>query len=90
MIDGVGKSGTNRIDVARGAEQGGRVAAVGDKPMRGPSASVESAVFELVSGGAPVDSARVAAVRAAIAEGRYAVNPQVIAEKMVALDLPER
>lgn len=90
MIDGVGKSGSNRIDVARGAEQGGRVAAIGDKPLRAPSASVESAVFEQVSAGAPVDTAKVAAVRAAIADGRYAIDPRAIAEKMIALDLSGR
>jgi negative regulator of flagellin synthesis FlgM len=90
MIDGVGKSGSNRIDVARGAGEGSRVAAVGDTAARTRSAVVESAVFELVSAGAPVDAAKVASVRAAIAAGRYAVDPQAIAEKMVALDLPER
>jgi len=90
MIDGVGKGGSNRIDVARGAEQGSRVAAVGDKSPRAGSAAVESAVFELVSAGAPVDTAKVAAVRAAIAEGRYAVDPRAIAEKMIALDLSGR
>ncbi|MGQ0660659.1 flagellar biosynthesis anti-sigma factor FlgM [Sphingosinicella sp.] len=90
MIDGVGKSGSNRIDVARGAEQGGRVAAVGEKTAGARSAAVESAVFELVSAGAPVDAAKVASVRAAIAEGRYSVDPGAIAQKMVALDLPER
>ncbi len=88
MIDGVGKSGSNRIDAARGAEKGSRIAAVGDKPARAQSGGVESAVFELVSAGAPVDSAKVAAVRAAIAEGRYAVDPRAVADKMVALDLP--
>jgi flagellar biosynthesis anti-sigma factor FlgM len=90
MIDGVGKSGSNRIDVARGAEQGSRVAAVGDKASRAPSATVESAVFELVSAGAPVDAAKVASIRAAIAERRYAIDPRGIADRMVALDLPER
>lgn len=89
MIDGVGRSGANRIDVARGASEGSRAAAVGDK-TRAPSAAVESAVFELVSAGPPIDMAKVAAVRAAIAEGRYPVNPQAIADAMVALDLPER
>jgi negative regulator of flagellin synthesis FlgM len=90
MIDGVGKSGSNPIDVARGAEKGGRVAAVGDKAQRGRSSAVESAVFELVSAGAPIDTAKVASVRAAIAEGRYAIDPHAIADKMVSLDLAER
>jgi negative regulator of flagellin synthesis FlgM len=90
MIDGVGKSGSSRIDVARGAGEGGRVAAVDGKGQRDRSTAVESAVFELVSAGAPVDAAKVASVRAAIAEGRYVIDPRGIAEKMVALDLPER
>jgi negative regulator of flagellin synthesis FlgM len=47
-------------------------------------------VFELVAGGPPVDSARVAAIRAAIAEGRYPVDPEKIAERMLALDFPLR
>ena len=47
-------------------------------------------VMMLVKAGAPVDAAKVAAVRAAIAEGRYPVDPRAIAEAMVALDLPER
>lgn len=90
MIDGVGKSGSDRIDVARGAEQGGRVSVVVGKAPRDRSAAVESAVFELVSAGAPIDAAKVASVRAAIAEGRYAIDPRAIAGKMVALDLPEQ
>lgn len=90
MIDGVGKSGSNRIDVARGAGEGSRVSALGGKLARDRSSAVESAVFELVSAGAPVDAAKVSSIRAAIAEGRYAIDPRAIADKMVALDLPER
>ncbi len=37
--------------------------------------------------GVPVDMARIAAIKAAIASGDYPVNPAAIAEKMVALDL---
>jgi negative regulator of flagellin synthesis FlgM len=42
----------------------------------------------MASQGAPVDSAKVAAVRAAIAEGRYPINPDKIAAAMIDLDLP--
>ena len=38
--------------------------------------------------GAPVDMDRVAAIKAAIASGNYPVDPAVIADKMLALDLP--
>jgi negative regulator of flagellin synthesis FlgM len=89
MIDGVGKSGSGRIELARGADKSAPAAAVG-KAGAQPGAPVESAVFELVSSGAPVDSAKVAQIRAAIAEGRYPVDPGKIAERMIALDLPER
>ncbi|MGI4879837.1 MAG: flagellar biosynthesis anti-sigma factor FlgM [Janthinobacterium lividum] len=37
---------------------------------------------------APVDTAKVDRVRMALAAGSYAVDPAMIAEKMVALDLP--
>ena len=36
----------------------------------------------------PVDESRVASLRAAIADGSYAVDPLAIADKMIALDLP--
>jgi negative regulator of flagellin synthesis FlgM len=39
--------------------------------------------------GPPVDSDKVAAIRSAIAEGRYPVNPARIAEAMLSLDLPQ-
>ncbi len=36
----------------------------------------------------PVDTARVDALRSAIAEGRYPVDPDAVAAKMIALDRP--
>jgi negative regulator of flagellin synthesis FlgM len=90
MIDGVGKSGPGRIDLAQGAGKSATPAAVGSATARGTTGPVESAVFELVAGGPPVDSAKVAAIRTAIAEGRYPVDANKIAERMMALDLPAR
>jgi len=89
MIDGVGKSGPGPIDLGRAEKSAGpaRVANAGIRSGEGP---VESAVFGLVSGGAPVDGAKVAAIRAAIAQGRYPVDADKIAERMIALDLPQR
>jgi negative regulator of flagellin synthesis FlgM len=88
MIDGVGKSGPGRVDLSR-ADQGGAAVPVSGISVRGREGGVESAVFELVSGGAPIDGAKVAAIRAAIAEGRYPVDAGKIAERMIALDLPQ-
>ena len=89
MIDGVGKTGPGRIDVVR-PDQNAPVAAIGSTNVRSRDGTVTSAVFELVQSGPPVDSAKVAAIRTAIAEGRYPVDPQTIAARMLALDLPER
>ncbi len=47
-----------------------------------------SAVAELASAGAPVDAGKIAAIRAAIAEGRYPVDPEKIAARMIEIDLP--
>ena len=89
MIDGVGKSGPGPIDLGR-AEKGAGPARVANAGIRSGEGPVESAVFGLVSGGAPVDGAKVAAIRTAITEGRYPVDADRIAERMIALDLPQR
>jgi negative regulator of flagellin synthesis FlgM len=89
MIDGVGKGGAGRIDLAR-QEKGAAVAPVrGDGP-RAAEGGVKSAVLELVSGGAPVDTAKVESVRAAIRDGRYPVDADRIAARILEVDLPRR
>lgn len=89
MIDGVGKGGTGRIDLSR-QEKGATVSPLRSDGSRAPEGGVKSAVLELVSGGPPVDASRVEAVRAAIRDGRYPVNPGRIAQRMLDLDLPRR
>lgn len=89
MIDGVGNSGAGRIELKRTAlEAGSPVAQVGAAAERPGGAPAGNAIADLVAAGPPVDSAKVAAIRAAIAEGRYPVDPLKIAERMIALDLP--
>ena len=89
MIDGVGKSGPGAIDLGR-VEKGAAPAPVVNSGIRSGQSPVESSVLGLVSGGAPVDGAKVATIRAAIAQGRYPVDADRIAERMIALDLPQR
>jgi negative regulator of flagellin synthesis FlgM len=89
MIDGVGKGGAGRIDLAR-QEKGSAVSPLRNDGARAPAGGVQSAVLELVSGGAPVDSAKVEAVRAAIQGGRYPVDADRIAQRMLDFDLPRR
>jgi len=90
MIDGVGKSGAGRLGAPRGAGQSAPSNPVAGVSTEGRQGAVASAVFDLVAGGPPVDSAKVARIRAAIAEGRYPVDADRIAERMIALDLPSK
>ena len=51
-------------------------------------AETQSPATRMAAEGAPVDSAKVAEIKAAIASGNYPVDPEKIAEKMIDLDLP--
>jgi negative regulator of flagellin synthesis FlgM len=85
MIDGIGKSGAGRIDLQRvGAQQPAAGA-----PVKGgaPSPAAGGTVADLVNAGPPVDGGKVSEIRQAIAEGRYAIDPERIAEAMIASDL---
>jgi negative regulator of flagellin synthesis FlgM len=86
MIDGVGPSGPGRIGVGRSEQNANVVPLNPNAPAR--QSGAESAVFDLAQSGPPVDAEKVAAVRAAIAAGRYPVDAEKIAERMIALDLP--
>lgn len=89
MVDGIGKSGTGRIDAQRAAlGKAAAAAPVATVANGARSTNVGGAVADLVASGPPVDSDKVAQIRAAIAAGRYPVDPGKIAEAMVALDLP--
>jgi len=91
MIEGVGKTGPGRIGAARGAvEASSPAVATGGATTRGGAGTVQSSVLSLVAEGPPIDSAKVDAIRAAISEGRYPVDADKIAERMIALDLPRR
>ena len=89
MIDGVGKSGAGRIDIAR-QDKGAPIGAARGAGPRIAEGAVKSEVLELVSGGPPVDTSKVEAVRAAIREGRYPVDANRIAIRMLDVDLPRR
>lgn len=85
MIDGIGKSSTGRIDLrGAGARQDAAVAPVGETAASTRSGGVGGAMSELLSMGAPVDTDKVSAIREAIAQGRYSVDPDAIAERMIA------
>lgn len=92
MINGIGSTGKGRIDTARTDPALRGTATAATSPLAsGATDKIEkpsNPAADLASLGAPVDAQKVAEIRAAIAEGRYPVNPEAIAEKMIALDLP--
>ena len=91
MINGIGKGGNGRIEANRSAPGQGVSADVharNDSRKLG-HITVGSLVSDIASSGAPIDGAKVAAIKQAIAEGRYPVNAERIADAMLALDLPE-
>ncbi len=52
--------------------------------------TVSTPASRMAAQGAPVDVARIARIKQAIASGNYPVDPDKIAEKMLDLDLPLR
>jgi negative regulator of flagellin synthesis FlgM len=91
MINSVGQAVSSPIDVAKLREGAKAKAASGVDALSTnaePSEVASTPASRMAAQGAPVDTDKVAAIKAAIASGNYPVNPQVIAEKMIALDLP--
>ena len=89
MINGIGKAGAGRLELVRGsAERSASVVKSSEPLSQQNMTGVSSTVAELASAGAPVDTGKVAAIRAAIAEGRYPVDPEKIAARMLEIDLP--
>jgi len=95
MINGIGPKGTGRIDpsatqgVQRNAS-GGQVSAVDAVEAVGETAAAANPARDLAEQGAPIDYARIQQIRAAIANGAYALEVKAIAARMIALDLPPR
>lgn len=88
MINGVGDKALGRVELAKlGLDRATPASRPGEGLVRDKVASPTSPAAEMAAKGAPVDSDKVAAIRAAIAEGRYPVDPEKIAERMIALDL---
>ena len=77
--------------VSSAAVRGGSakaVSAVTESRTAGDQTAIrQSDAATIASEGAPIDQAKVADIRAAIAEGSYIVDPQKLAQKMIALDL---
>ncbi len=89
MIDGIGKGWLAPVAAANNREPA-RVAGRDTLPATAAAGPVLSRIARDLSASPPVDGAKVARLRQAIASGTYTVDPQKIAERMVALETPFR
>ena len=92
-----GTDAVDRVEARRAAgPQGfvqrfpGDACRLGDLGHAAGAGNVSSPAAKLAQLGAPIDAEKIAAIRTAIAEGRYPVDPKAIATKMVDLDLPAK
>lgn len=89
MINSIGQNLGAAIEASR-LREGGKTRAPASPggPVASSVANSASPAARLAAEGAPVDMDRIAAIKSAIASGNYPVNPDAIAERMIALDLP--
>lgn len=90
MISAVGPTGIARAIELR-SDSVGKSEPVAKVDPAGPQASgaVTTPAAELAAQGAPIDEAKVASIREAIANGTYKIDAKAIADRMIALDLPK-
>lgn len=87
MIDGVGKASAGRLELVRSSSERAEAPARTGSTGQRVEGTVSSPVSDMAAMGAPIDAGKIAEIRAAIAEGRYPVDPAAIAAKMIELDL---
>jgi negative regulator of flagellin synthesis FlgM len=90
MISAIGSTGMARAVQLQGdtvvrSEPVSKTAAGGTEAAKAQA----TPAAEMAAQGAPIDMDKVAAIRAKIADGSYKIDPQAIADRMIALDLPE-
>lgn len=85
MIQGPSDKGIGRTDLYRTSVN--RTAAVQPAAVgNAPVAAVKTPAAEMAALGAPVDEAKIAAIKAAIAEGHYAIDSKRIVEAMIGFE----
>ncbi len=90
MIKSVGPALSAAIEAAKLREgaQTRATAKVTAETETETAQSISTPAARMAAQGAPIDTARIARVKQAIASGNYPVDPEKIAERMLDLDLP--
>lgn len=91
MIKGIGQTPASRVELGRTpATTDGKPVSRTEAMGRALGTDTESsAIATIVAAGPPVDTDKVARIKAQIADGSYAINPRAIADKMIQHDLGE-
>jgi len=91
MINAVGPAGIARTANVRseGVAKNEPVAKVESADAQA-SGTITTPAAELAAQGAPIDTAKVASIREAIANGSYKIDAKAIADRMIELDLPTK
>jgi negative regulator of flagellin synthesis FlgM len=93
MIKSVGQAMSAAVEAAK-LRESGQTRAPAQASQATPAAAsaaaetVATPASRMAAQGAPIDTARIDRVKQAIASGKYPVDPDKIAEKMLDLDLP--
>ncbi|WP_076072363.1 flagellar biosynthesis anti-sigma factor FlgM [Sphingomonas montana] len=90
MINGIAPASNARTETARTSTARAAASAKVEAKLDRPAGlTPPSLAADMVSAmGPPLDLAKIEAIRSAIAEGRYAIDPTAIADRMVDTDLP--
>lgn len=89
MIDGIGRNAAAWMAASTSSSAGARSVGADAAPaVAGKSAATPKfgALVREMAASPPVDTARVMALRTAIANGSYAIDPEAIAARMLAFD----
>lgn len=89
MITGIGATGSRPLDQLRTEKPAPKAATLPAASDDADTAPVSTA-SGLAAAGAPVDLDKVAQIKAGIANGSYKADPEAIAAKMIALDIPAK
>jgi len=90
MPNRISSTGGSRISVARSIAGGVSKPATHDEGSATRQTAAPSGVIsDIVRAGPPIDAAKVSEIKTAIAGGNYPVDPEKIADSMMALDMPD-
>jgi negative regulator of flagellin synthesis FlgM len=84
MINGIGSSTGALLGGVANAATGGVTRLVGPRTQ---TSSALTTSAQIVADGAPIETDRIASLRAAIRAGSYRADPSAIASRMIAGDL---